>query len=355
LEKKSKEQINDSEGYYNFSLGEKIDGRYEVLNAYGRGVFSTVLRARDITPLKQLQKETMSNEIAIKVIRANERMSCAAKLERILLSKLTLTCSDRKHVITLIGHFVYNSHFCLTLEPMDMNLRTCIKKFGRNIGLSLNAVRTYTIQMLLSLKHLKNNGILHADIKPDNILIDRNRKVVKICDFGSGMLAEDIEITPYLVSRFYRPPEVILGLPYDSSMDLWSVGCVIFELFVGRILFPGKSNNDMVNKIMEIKGSIPKKIIRKGAFSERHFDLSNPTLPYCFKNTDNVVENKTIINTTTFSVKNFTELIPKHSEDKTKIIKLADLLDRMVVIDPEKRISLNHALNHPFCQENLWG
>jgi serine/threonine-protein kinase PRP4 len=125
--------------------------------------------------------------------------------------------------------------------------------------------------MLLSLKHLKSNGILHADIKPDNILVDKNRKIVKICDLGSAMLSEDIEITPYLVSRFYRPPEVILGLSYDTSMDMWSIGCVIFELFAGRILFPGKTNNDMIRQIMDLKGPIPKKNVTQRIFYRKAF------------------------------------------------------------------------------------
>merc|ERR1719169_411690 len=90
------------------------------------------------------------------------------------------------------------------------------------------------------------------------------------------MLVGDIEITPYLVSRFYRPPEVILGLPYETPMDLWSVGCVIYETFGGQILFPGKTNNEMIKLIMAIKGPFPKKILRKGAFTEHHFDLSDP-------------------------------------------------------------------------------
>jgi serine/threonine-protein kinase PRP4 len=348
---KLQENINDSEGYYNFSVGEIMDGRYEVYSAYGRGVFSTVLRAKDITYFQQAQIINTQTEVAIKVIRENEKMCCAAKLERVLLSKLALTSSDYKHVITLVGHFEYNSHFCLTFEPMDMNLRTCIKKFGRNVGINLHAVRNYTVLMLLSLKHLKKNGILHADIKPDNILVDKNRKVVKICDLGSAMLAEDIEITPYLVSRFYRPPEVILGLPYDSSMDLWSVGCVIFELFIGRILFPGKTNNDMVKQIMDVKGPIPKKILRKGAFTERHFDLSIPSTPFCYVDIDNASKKK--IRTILYSsaVKNFSDLIRKHDVDKSKTAKLADLLERMMIIDPEKRISLNQALKHPFCDE----
>lgn len=80
------------------------------------------------------------------------------------------------------------------------------------------------------------------------------RTVVKLCDFGSAMFSGDNEITPYLCSRFYRAPEVILGLPYDHPMDMWSIGCVVYELLTGRILFPGKTNNEMLKLMMDVKG-----------------------------------------------------------------------------------------------------
>lgn len=82
----------------------------------------------------------------------------------------------------------------------------------------------------------------------------------------------DNELTPYLVSRFYRAPEVILGLPYDHPMDMWAVACVLFELFTGQILFPGRNNNDMLGLFMDVKGPFPKKMLRKAAFRDQHFE-----------------------------------------------------------------------------------
>ncbi len=96
----------------------------------------------------------------------------------------------------------------------DINLRELTKKYGAGVGLNLDGVCVYAKQMLVALHHLKNCGVLHADIKPDNILVNKKRNIVKLCDFGSAMLSGDNELTPYLVSRFYRAPEVILGLKY---------------------------------------------------------------------------------------------------------------------------------------------
>ena len=102
----------------------------------------------------------------------------------------------------------------------DINLRELTKKYGAGVGLNLDGVCVYAKQMLVALHHLKNCGVLHADIKPDNILVNKKRNIVKLCDFGSAMLSGDNELTPYLVSRFYRAPEVILGLKYGESMTL---------------------------------------------------------------------------------------------------------------------------------------
>lgn len=80
------------------------------------------------------------------------------------------------------------------------------------------------------------------------------------------------EITPYLVSRFYRAPEIILGLPYDYAIDMWSIGCTLYELYTGKILFTGDSNNQMLRAIMEIRGKISPKLYRRGRLWNMHFD-----------------------------------------------------------------------------------
>ncbi|KAF2306641.1 hypothetical protein GH714_020006 [Hevea brasiliensis] len=103
-------------------------------------------------------------------------------------------------------------------------------------------------------------------------LVNEAKNVLKLCDFGNAMFSGKNEITPYLVSRFYRAPKVILGLPYDHPMDMWSVGCCLYELYTGKVLFPGPTNNDMLRLHMELKGSFPKNMLKKGAFVDQHFD-----------------------------------------------------------------------------------
>jgi serine/threonine-protein kinase PRP4 len=84
------------------------------------------------------------------------------------------------------------------------------------------------MQSLLLLKQLE---ILHADVKPDNILVTESKAVLKLADFGSAGNARDNDLTPYLVSRYYRAPEIILGLHYDYGIDIWSVACTLYVCY----------------------------------------------------------------------------------------------------------------------------
>lgn len=89
-----------------------------------------------------------------------------------------------------------------------MNLREVLKKFGKDVGLNIKAVKIYAQQLLLSLSLLKKCNIIHADIKPDNILVTDSKNTLKLCDLGSASDSSENDITPYLVSRFYRAPEI---------------------------------------------------------------------------------------------------------------------------------------------------
>ncbi|DBA83621.1 hypothetical protein WJX77_009445 [Trebouxia sp. C0004] len=340
------DNYDDVEGYYNFQVGEVMDGRYEVFATHGKGVFSTVLRARD------LKTEGGVGEVAIKIIRANETMYKAAQTEKIVLRKLSGADPEgRRHCIKLLRTFDYRGHLCMAFEAMDINLRELTKKYGRGIGLNIAAVSKYSAQMLISLYHLRNCGVLHADIKPDNILVSASRTMVKLADFGSAMFSGDNEITPYLVSRFYRAPEVILGLKYDHALDIWSIGSVIYELFTGKILFPGKTNNEMLKLIMDVKGPFPKKMLKKGAFTDRHFE-DDPNMSFAMLEEDAVTKRpirRTIA--APHVKKDFGGLLAGSEGDRKKVTQLADLLERMMALDPDKRITPKDALKHPFIKE----
>ncbi|KAM0875361.1 hypothetical protein ACQ4PT_036849 [Festuca glaucescens] len=333
---------DDPEGYYTHRFGELLDGCYEITAAHGKGVFSTVVRAKDLKAGKDDPEV-----VAIKIIRKNETMYKAGKQEVSILEKLaSADREDRRHCVRFISSFMYRNHLCLVFESLNMNLREVLKKFGRNIGLKLTAVRAYSKQLFIALKHLKNCEVLHCDIKPDNMLVNDAKNVLKLCDFGNAMLAGMNEVTPYLVSRFYRAPEIILGLPYDHPLDIWSVGCCLYELSTGKVLFPGATNNDMLRLHMELKGPFPKKMLKKGAFTMQHFDQDHNFNAIEEDPVTKKPMRKLILN---IKPKDFGSLVSNFpGEDPRMLSNFKDLLEKIFILDPDKRITVSQALSHPF-------
>ncbi|KAL8932855.1 MAG: hypothetical protein Q9216_006642 [Gyalolechia sp. 2 TL-2023] len=334
---------DDDEGYYKVILGELLDNRYHVQSNLGRGMFSGVVRATDQKARKLA---------AIKIIRNNESMKKAGLKEVEILQKLAYADpEDKKHLIRLERIFEHKGHLCMVFENLSINLREVLKKFGRDVGINLKAVRAYAQQMFLGLSLLRKCNVLHADLKPDNVLVNESCNVLKICDLGSASDASQNEITPYLVSRFYRAPEIILGMPYDFGIDVWSIGCTLFELYTGKILFTGRSNNQMLRAIMECRGKFGHKILRKAEFGRQHFDdLLN------FRS----IEKDKLTGKDVVRILNFTKptrdlrarLMANAQgmgEGETKeLYSFIDLLDRCLNLNPEKRCTPAEALKHPF-------
>jgi len=342
---------DDHEGYYRIILGELLEGRYHVQANLGKGMFSSVVRAMD---------STTGELVAIKVIRYNETMIKAATKEMEILEKLAdADPEDKKHLIRLERSFTHKGHMCMVFEHMSINLREVLKKFGRDVGINLKAVRSYAQQMLLGLSLLRKCNILHADLKPDNILVNEARNMLKICDLGSAADASENEITPYLVSRFYRAPEIILGIPYDFAIDMWSIGCTLFELYTGKILFTGRSNNQMLRSIMECRGKFSLKMLKKAEFGAVHFDDVNLN----FRS----VERDKVTGRDMTKLMNFVKPTrdlksrllaaagaigpgkkPIPEAELKEVNLFADLLEKCLNLNPEKRMTPVEALQHPF-------
>ena len=98
---------------------------------------------------------------------------------------------DKFHCLRLFRSFYHKQHLCLAFEPLSMNLREVLKKYGKNVGININAVRSYSQQLLLALKLLRKCNIIHADIKPDNILVNESKSLLKLCDLGSAIKVEE--------------------------------------------------------------------------------------------------------------------------------------------------------------------
>lgn len=168
-----KDNWDDREGYYSAYVGEIFAYKYKVVKETGRGVFSSVICCTDM--------ET-NETVAIKVIRSNEKMTNDAKNELALLDEIkSKDPRNTKHCIPVYKSFMYRSHLCIVFPYMSLNLRDTLRKFGAGTGLNLMAVQSFGRQLFLALLHIKKLGIIHADIKPDNIMLkDQNSSLIQV-------------------------------------------------------------------------------------------------------------------------------------------------------------------------------
>jgi serine/threonine-protein kinase PRP4 len=220
-------------------LGEQLDGgRYQVFSSLGKGMFANVVRARVLTG----DATELGKEVAIKITRSQEsmfvlclcwwaagadasgRVKAGLKEVQILMKLKQADPEDKRHIVRIERTFEHRGHLCIVFEALrcvhgafrtltahrarSMNLREVVKRFGKDVGLNMFAVRAYAHQLFLALGLLKKLNIMHADIKPDNILVSESKATVKLCDLGSASDASENDVTPYLVSRFYRAPEI---------------------------------------------------------------------------------------------------------------------------------------------------
>lgn len=129
-------------------------------------------------------------------------------------------------------------------------------------GLKKEHLRLIASQMLKALHSMRKIGIIHCDLKPENVMFTSEKKnQVKIIDFGTACTEFKQGFT-YVQSRFYRCPEILLGLPYDSSVDMWSVGCIFAELVTGRPLFPAHDENELLELIITKIGLPPRHMLK---------------------------------------------------------------------------------------------
>lgn len=154
---------DDKDGYYKIRIGEVLNGRYQVQATLGRGMFSGVARAVDITT-KQL--------VAIKMMRNNDALRKGGYTEIAILQKLNdADPENRRHIVKFERSFDHRGHLCMAFENLSMNLREVLRKFGNNVGINLKATKAYAYQSFVALAHMRKCSIIHADLKPDNILV----------------------------------------------------------------------------------------------------------------------------------------------------------------------------------------
>lgn len=332
----------DDQGYIDIPVGTMLSERYQVISRLGSGVFSKVLKAKDMVT---------NDEVAIKVIRQNEAMKRVGVKEVEILTLIASRDPDDKFCCArLITHFRDRDFLCLVFSLEGEDLLEIVKKYGRGVGLSIQAVQVYAKQLFRALYHIKKLGLVHADLKPTNILVNKNRSRLRLSDFGSAHPMKEAEPSPFLVTGWYRAPEIILGLPYSYGIDMWATACTLFEVATGKTLFRGNSNNDMIRLHLAAKGrdTLARKFLKKALFKHEYFD---DNLNFLEKRIDPITGREythpILVNEPTRDLK-ADLLTGQNKEDIPKVLLLYDLLWRALTLDPAKRLTVEEALKHPF-------
>ncbi|KAH7911984.1 kinase-like domain-containing protein [Hygrophoropsis aurantiaca] len=265
--------------YVNDWLGtEDGHNRYLILDILGQGTFGQVVKCQNMK----------THEIvAVKVVKNKPAYFNQSMMEVTILELLNNQCDphDEHHILRLRDSFIHRNHLCLVFELLSSNLYELIKQ-NQFQGLSTQLVKVFTAQLLDAMTVLKDARLIHCDLKPENILLKSLQSPqIKVIDFGSACHERQTVYT-YIQSRFYRSPEVILGIPYTSSIDMWSLGCIAVELFLGLPLFPGTSEYNQITRIVEMVGMPPTYMLDMGKQTKQFFDTFTDVYgqkKYCLK------------------------------------------------------------------------
>ena len=291
------------------------EGKFTAISIIGKGTFGIVYRAK---------KENSDDILAIKRVFQDKRYH---NRELEILKEL-----NHPNIINLRNYFYTKGKDeseiflnCVTdYLPQTLSRILSINYQSRK-QLEPFIAKLYAYQMLLSIKYIHSIGITHRDIKPQNILVDQKTNKIKLCDFGSAKkLIQGQKSLAYICSRYYRAPELIFGSTYyDSQIDVWSMGCVISELVLGRPLFPGSTPSDQLVEIIKILGTPTKDdiISMNPQFQEQKFPPIKPT-PW-----EKVFRNRKI---------------PDH---------FIDLISKLLVYNPKVRLTAEKALEHIYFDE----
>ena len=320
--------FDNEKGDFKITLGDHVAYRYQVLSILGTGSFGQVCKCLD-----HKSKEL----VALKIIKNKKKFHKQGLVEAKLLATLQENDpKDTKNIVRSKGHFIFRNHVCIVFELLSINLYELIKvnNFQR---LSLNLVCRFAVQILTALDFSGSLGMIHCDLKPENILLKSLKKSgIKIIDYGSGCF-ENERIYTYIQSRFYRAPEIMLGIPYTAKIDLWSCGCILAELYTGRPLFPGESEAEQFCRIMEVLGNPPNEMLEESLRKKVFFDSKNkPRLVANSRGKLRIPGSKSLF-----------EVL--EADDSSFV----DFIQKLLTWQPKLRISAAEALKHPWVLKNL--
>jgi serine/threonine protein kinase len=233
-----------------------------------------------------------------------------------------------RHAFYTTGEKLDEIYLNLVMNYVPENLNRLNKQyFEKKEQIPLFLIKLYCFQIARALNYIHNKKICHRDIKPQNILLDPQTNRIYICDFGSAkLLKRDESNVSYICSRFYRAPELLLGNEYyTTSIDIWSFGCVLAELFKGKPLLRTENKDEQINKIMECLGGPKEEDLAAFIDREAAHELAKSTK--------------------SMKPKNFADILPNCPSD------IIDLISKILIYNPRKRLTAVEVMAHPAFDE----
>lgn len=261
----SQQQWDDKDGHYIINLGDSLLPRYKILKVIGEGTFGKVTQCWDRTEKKY---------VAIKIIKSIPKYREAAKVEIEILKDIERRDKQRASgCITMLESFDFRNHFCLVFDLLGMSMYDFLRQNSYR-AFSLQEVQIFGRQLLRTVAFLHKMRLIHTDLKLENILLvnsdwqyhrhpvhGRSRVVrckdLVVIDLGSATYETDHHAS-IVSTRHYRAPEVVLGLGWSYPCDLWSVGCILLELFTGEATFQTHDNLEHLAMMERIFGKLPR-------------------------------------------------------------------------------------------------
>ncbi|XP_037637959.1 putative dual specificity tyrosine-phosphorylation-regulated kinase 3 homolog isoform X8 [Sebastes umbrosus] len=260
----------------------------------------------------------------------------------------------RFNIVDFLGTVIINGKTGLKFETLDIGLLDYIRKEGGQMH--LEDIRKVIEQLAFALYGLKTQGMIHTDVKPDNIMLTNRNRIplrVKLIDFGKAIYKSDVkpdtDAEP-VYNRFLSAPENLLGLPFSEAIDMWSLGCVLGIMLTGRTLFPDTNSHDTLRSMIDLLGPPPKHLIDAGLRSKMFFEKSISDEWILKEHPGSADDSPDDPPDTFHSLETLKAMRLEKNNDKEADQRGAciDLLKEMLRWDGRLRISPNAISNHPF-------
>ena len=336
---------------------------YEIVDQLGKGTFGQVLKCVNVSDRTQT--------IALKIVKNKPAYFQQGLVEVRILQLLNRSFDLR--IVKMNDYFVFRKHLCIVFELLSVNLYDVIKHNSFR-GLPFNMVKSIVDQLTRQLVCLKLSSIIHCDLKPENILLTTKRNTkIKLIDFGSASFIGQ-QVYTYIQSRFYRSVDVILGIaPFTPAIDMWSLGCIVAELYLGLPLFPGHSEYDQLCRIVELVGPIPTHLLDKARNTrkfyskvpiDREVEHSAPGHHWRLRSREEYEEASGKKEKVTGGKKHvkaasLRELImtanvkaDSEGDESVRREKILSLISLCLEYDPDRRITPAQAISHPLFDDS---